>query len=52
MNYNDKLEEVTIKKVINHLWYLNEEYAVFSIFDNYIENKKTMYGKHNLEGKE
>jgi len=38
-NYNGKLGEVAIRKCINHLWYLNEECAVFSIFDDRVNNE-------------
>jgi len=39
MSYNNnKLEKVAIKKFKNHLWYLNEEIAVFSLFDDRVDN--------------
>ena len=51
-NYNGKLE-VAIRKCINHLWYLNEECAVFSIFDDRINNEtKQRMANYILEGKE
>ncbi|XP_050521446.1 uncharacterized protein LOC126894443 [Daktulosphaira vitifoliae] len=38
LNYsNNKLGEVAIKIFINHLWYLNDESAVFSIFDDRLD---------------
>jgi len=38
LNYNNnKLGEVALKKCKNHLWYLNEECAVFSLFDDRVD---------------
>jgi hypothetical protein len=52
-NYNGKLGEVTISKCIKYLWYLNEECAVFSIFDDRVNNEtKQRMGNYILEGKE
>lgn len=31
--------EVLIKKLINHSWYLNEECAIFTLFDDRIDDK-------------
>lgn len=53
MNYHDKLGEVAIKKFLNHLWYLNEECVVFSIFDDRVDNEtKQRMANIILNGKE
>lgn len=43
-NINKKIAEVAIKKFINHLWYLNDECILFSLFDERIkiEEKRKM----------
>jgi len=51
---DDKLvAEKAINKFINHLWYLNEECAVFSIFDERIsdEGRRDIAQKILLEQK-
>jgi hypothetical protein len=51
-NYNGKLGEVVIRKFIKHLWYLNEKCAVFSIFDDRVNNEtKQRMANCILEGK-
>lgn len=37
-----EVAEKAISKIINHLWYLNEECAAFSIFDERINNETRM----------
>ncbi|KAF0714990.1 Uncharacterized protein FWK35_00031556, partial [Aphis craccivora] len=37
-----EVAEKAISKIINHLWYLNEESAAFSIFDERINNETQM----------
>lgn len=37
-----EVAEKAISKIINHLWYLNEESAAFSIFDERINNETRM----------
>ncbi|KAL4131631.1 hypothetical protein QTP88_008916 [Uroleucon formosanum] len=43
-SYDKQVAELAIKKFTNHLWYLGEETACFSLFDDRIENhvKKQM----------
>lgn len=51
--HNRKIGEVAIKKFINHLWYLNDECAVFSLFDDRIDyNTKSKMAKRILETNE
>jgi len=51
--HNRKIGEVAIKKCINHLWYLNDECAVFSLFDDRIDyNTKSKMAKRLLETNE
>ena len=54
LNYNNnKLGEVALKKFINHLWYLNEECAVFSLFDDRVDyNTKHRMANKILQGYE
>lgn len=47
---NKKIGEVATKKFSNHLWYLNEESSVFSLFDDRVDNKtKSKMAKRLLE---
>lgn len=39
MNYNNKLGEFALKQFTNHLWYLNEECAVFSMVGDRVNNE-------------
>ena len=51
--HNKQIGEVAIKKCINHLWYLNDECAVFSLFDDRIDyNTKSKMAKRILETNE
>ncbi|XP_050538364.1 uncharacterized protein LOC126903874 [Daktulosphaira vitifoliae] len=52
LNYsNNKLGEVAIKKFINHLGYLNDKCAVFSLFDDRLDiNTKQRMAKKILKG--
>lgn len=36
--YNKRISDVALKKIINHLWYLNPECVAFSIFDDRVDN--------------
>jgi hypothetical protein len=48
--HNKKIGEVAIKQFINHLWYINDECAVFSLFDDRIDgNTKSKMAKRILE---
>lgn len=48
--FNKKIGEVATKKFSNHLWYLNEESSVFSLFDDCVDNKtKSKMAKRLLE---
>lgn len=52
---DDKIiAEIALKKCLNHLWYLNEECAAFSLFDDRInvEQKRDMVRKIFEEEKE
>ena len=47
------MAELAIKKCINHLWYIGEETACFSLFDDRIENNvKKRMAKRLLENLE
>lgn len=37
-SYNKRIANVALKKIINHLWYLNPECITFSIFDDRVDN--------------
>jgi len=51
--HNRKIGEVAIKKFINHLCYLNDECAVFSLFDDRIDyHTKSKMAKRILETNE
>jgi len=36
--HNQRVADVALKKIINHLWYLNPECVTFSIFDDRVDN--------------
>lgn len=36
--HNKRVADVALKKIINHLWYLNPECVTFSIFDDRVDN--------------
>lgn len=36
--HNKIIADVALKKIINHLWYLNPECVTFSIFDDRVDN--------------
>jgi len=40
--YNKRISDVVLKKIINHLWYLNPECVAFSIFDDRVDNSMTL----------
>lgn len=51
-NINKKIADLALKKFCNHLWYLNEECVVFSLFDPRISNEdKRMMAKKLLQEK-
>jgi len=53
-NDDKNIAEITLNKFLNHLWYLNEECAAFSLFDDRInvKQKRNMVQKILEEEKE